>query len=196
VQTMKKADKKEREEQFVQIPALISAYKKDFASHVLTEKDGVSQIVLDLSKIDIYKECSSETLLNEAVYEFAEDMYSSYGEEDKVSFVFLFPEGMKEEERQKIKDIFHVHYASKVKAAQIRLRKQMIMALIFVFVGFILLSIHLIYTAYNSNSIYGEIIEIFAWVFIWEAAESLFVNAVDNRSDLNLFSALYLATLK
>ncbi|MCI2068149.1 MAG: hypothetical protein LKJ88_01040 [Bacilli bacterium] len=193
---MNKEEKKKNQAEFAKIDSLISTYKKGIAAHTFKENEELTVITVDLSKIDIYKDCSSETLLNDAIYEFAEDMFSSYSDAEKVSFSFVFPEGMKDEEKQKIKDIFHIHYGSKYKAAKIRLRKQMILSLIFVFIGFILLSLHLIYTTYNADSIYGEIIEIFAWVFIWEAAEALFVNSIDNRSDLNLFSALYLADLK
>jgi drug/metabolite transporter (DMT)-like permease len=86
-----------------------------------------------------------------------------------------------------------VHYALKYKELRKKMDKQLILSILFIFIGVLILTIHSIYVSLNSTSIYGEVFDIMAWVFVWEAVQTLFVDSLDNRRDLRMYTLLYMA---
>lgn len=189
----KNDDKKIRDNAIANIDSVLNQYQSNCGSLAFKEEDGHVSLTVDLKAVSLYKDCSNSALLNEDIYDFAEDISRYFDKPKDLTLNFLFADGTSLEDQERVKTIFKAHYASQYKALKEKLQKQLILALGFVFIGFILLTIHLAYTAYNSDSVYGEIIDIFAWVLIWEAAETLFVNSLDNQTDLKKYLLFYLA---
>jgi hypothetical protein len=174
---------------------VIVDYQNKILPSAFEEKNGKLILNVDLTSVPFYEDCSGGTLLNGAIYSFVEDIAFSLADGNALSLRFRFPEGTSEEEKKKIAAIFKAHYAIRYKNLREKLNKEMILAIIFVFVGFLLITFHLPYVSANSNSVYGEMLDIFGWVFTWEAVEILCVNAMDNQDELRRYRALYSASL-
>jgi hypothetical protein len=172
---------------------VIADYRESILATSYTEKDGAFVLKVDLTDSPLYQDFSGKTLLNEGLYAFVEDVAFTLAEGQQLTLDFLFPENTSEEEKQKVFAIFKAHYALRYENMRNKLTKEMIMAISFVFVGFLLITVHLPYVAANSSSVYGEMLDIFGWVFTWEAVEILCVNSLDNQGELQRFKALYLA---
>src|SRR5574344_2095233 len=172
-------NKKKINAEISRIDSIIDAYKSDKDLKAFEEGRENSTITVNLSQGEIYKEYSGHDLLNHGIYDFVEDAYDLFNNKLHLTIHFIFPEDMGNDEKERIKKIFKTHYAIKFKNNKEKNRKQLILSLIFLFTGFFLITIHLLYTATNSTSVYGEILDIFAWVFVWEACETMFVNSID-----------------
>jgi hypothetical protein len=178
-----------------QLDKTITYYRDTILPASFQEKEGSLELLVDLSQSDLYEECSNGTLLNSAIYSFVEDVAFSLAEGHHLSLRFRFPSGLKDEEKKKIESIFRAHYAIRYKSLRDRLTKEMILAITFVFIGFVLITVHLPYVNADSNSVYGEMLDIFGWVFAWEAVEILCVNSLDNQAELHRSQLLYSADI-
>jgi hypothetical protein len=178
------------------LDGVIADYQKNILSSAFKIKDSGLELTVDLRTVPLYEDCSGGTLLNNAIYSFVEDAAFALGEGQALSLRFLFPEGMEEEEKKRVAAIFRAHYAIRYKNLKDRLAKEMILAITFVFIGFLLITIHLPYVSADSNSVYGEMLDIFGWVFAWEAVEILCVNSLDNQNELRSFQLLYTAAIE
>jgi hypothetical protein len=187
--------KKYTKESLEKIDDVIYAYQTSILSSSYSEKDGHNELTVDLTSIPLYEDCSNSTLLNQAIYSFVENVAFAFKENFALSVRFLFPSSTSLEERKKVDAIFHAHYAISYKKMLEQLTKEMVLAITFVFIGFLLITFHLPYSNANSNSVYGEMLDIFGWVFTWEAVEILCVNQVERQAELHRYRTLYTASI-
>lgn len=169
-------------------------YRSTFGSVAMKEgRQGDDEILIDLRGVPLYRECSSGALLNPEIYDYVQELSSFFSKHNHFTIHWLFADDISPEEREKVKKIFRAHYANQHRSLARRLQKEALLALLFIFVGFLFLSFHLPFIQANGDSIYGEILDIFGWVLIWEAGSILFANSLDNQSelrwDLLLFNA-------
>jgi len=189
--------RKERNEAIAKIDDVISAYKKEVAFETIQDdEERGSTIHLDLTSIDIYDPISKDCRLNPDIYDYVEDTINLGEHHNHLNITFTFPKGMEKKEKDKIMQIFKAHYAVAYRDSRARLTKQMILAILFIFMGFVFISLHWLYSGPDSASVYGEIIDIFGWVLIWEAGSSLFVNSLDEQKERARYLAFYLAPLQ
>lgn len=71
--------------------------------------------------------------------------------------------------------------------------KQLILSILFIFIGFLILTGYTIYKSMNESSVFSEMFDIMAWVFVWEAVQTLFVDSLDNRKEIRMYQLLYLS---
>jgi hypothetical protein len=188
---LQKEQKKKGRDSLSSVGQVIGAYQSEVLSSAFREKDGRTELTVDLQKVPLYEDCSGGTLLNSSIYAFVEDIAFALADGQEFTLRFLYPAGTAPEEKAKIASIFKAHYAIKYKNIRDRLTKEMVLAISFVFIGFLLITIHLPYVAANSDSVYGEMLDIFGWVFTWEAVEILCVNSLDNQNELKRYRSLY-----
>jgi hypothetical protein len=173
----------------------LAFFQNEIAKDAIKDENGLSTISVDLKEVPLYQEGSSQVFLNQAIFDFVENAYSFLDKNDDFDINFKFAEGVGEEEQAKFKKLFAIHYARKYKDASESFRKRSVIAALFLFIGFILLSIHLYYVSFNSSSVYGEMIDILSWVLVWEAGEFIFLGSFESRAELRMFKNLYLADL-
>lgn len=168
-----------------EVETTISDYQQGIGSGLMKQNDkGEDELTMDLRTVPLYKDCSNDCLLNPDIYDYAEEAASLFRKHNKLTIRWLFADGISEEEKKKVQTIFRTHYANAFKLLRETLTKELIIAIIFVFTGFLFLSLHWPYVDANSSSIFGEILDIFGWVLIWEAGSILFINSVDNQREL------------
>jgi hypothetical protein len=185
--------KETKQEALDHVDDVIADYQKGILSSAFEEKDGHLILTVDLRNGPLYEGFSGNTLLDGAIYAFVEDVTFALSNGQELALCFLFPEGMSEDEKAKVKKIFKAHYALAYKNLRDKLTKEMVLAITFIFIGFLLITLHLPYVNANGDSVYGEMLDIFGWVFAWEAIEILCVNAFDNQTELERYRSLYLA---
>jgi hypothetical protein len=197
---MNKEQKKARKElknktnqQLEKIDKIIDEYRYSNKIKSFTIDGNRSIITIDLSNQTIYKEYSNSSLLNNDIYDFVEDIYTLFNRKSGLEVQFVFPKDMKKEEQENIKTIFQTHYAIQYKNLKIKMDKQLILSILFIFIGFLILTGYTIYKSMNESSVFSEMFDIMAWVFVWEAVQTLFVDSLDNRKEIRMYQLLYLS---
>jgi hypothetical protein len=193
IKQREKEREKDTDRELSKVDSLIDSYRKNNTYKAFATKNDISTIEIDLNDNEIYKEYSSHNLLNNSIYDYVEDTYVLFNRKNGLEVKFKFPNKMKDDEKERIKELFRVHYALKYKELRKKMDKQLILSILFIFIGVLILTIHSIYVSLNSTSIYGEVFDIMAWVFVWEAVQTLFVDSLDNRRDLRMYTLLYMA---
>jgi hypothetical protein len=174
----------------------IAEYQNTVLPASFVAKGDHLELSVDLRTMSIYEDCSNETLLNSAIYSFIEDVAFSLAGGHELLVRFTFPEGTSEEEKKKVAAIFRAHYAIYYKNLRDKVTKEMILAITFVFIGFLFITFHLPYVNANGQSVYGEMLDIFGWVFTWESVEILCVNSLDRQQELHQYQLLYTAAIE
>ena len=183
---MAKNKKQSRNDQLLEVEEAISKYQKGVGSLIMKhDHDGNDELTVDLTEVPLYKDCSRNCLLNPDIYEYVEEAVSLFHRHKQLTLHWVFAPGVEEEEQAKVQMIFRTHYANAYNDLRHKLRKELILAILFVFIGFLFLSFHLPFIKSNEYSVYGEILDIFGWVLIWEAGSIVFVNSLDNSRELN-----------
>lgn len=180
-----KTERAEKRKENAALDQAVVTYRNTVGKNMMREGEkGDDEILLDLRESSLYQECSNKALLNPAIYDYAEEVVSLFDRHYHLTIHWLFAEDISPEEREQVKAIFRTHYANQHRHLKQKLQKEFLLALFFIFIGFLFLSFHLPFIQANGDSIYGEILDIFGWVLIWEAGSILFVNSLDNQADL------------
>lgn len=173
----------------------IESYKADQHMINLLEHQNNSTIFLDLSNNEIYQEFSNQTLLNPDIFDFIEKTYQFIKKKQNIQIQIKFGETMNREEKEKIKQLIHLHYAIQFKKATYTIHKTNGIASIVLGIGALLFAIYGLMDWYKVNFIFQGIIEIFSWVFIWEACSLYTFTNSQNRLDRFHWYKLYHAEL-
>jgi hypothetical protein len=192
----KKANRKRIGDELKKLNTYIEEYRSDQSIGSYVEADGHSTIYIDLTKDPIYKEYSGGNLLNNNIYDFIEDTYAFAKPGIDLSVSFKFPATMSEQEKSKIKQLYHSHYAIKYKALKQDMRKERIIAWIFMFIGVVLLSLDIAFKVQEPDSVATEVLDIFAWVFIWQAGDMFVFSSLQNYRQANIYLRLFTAKLE
>lgn len=151
-------------------------------------------IPCDLKTIDIYNPFSMETSINEDIYSYLEDAYEMNKISLKLKIDFSFPEDTKEEEKDKIINLMRIHYARAAKRQGAEVTKSILLSLILLCIGSIFLTASFIVEYVFEQKLVFEILNIFAWVFIWECCHEFFFTISKTKTQriktLRLFDAI------
>lgn len=159
---------------------------RDISKYTL--KENSSTIFIDLSQQTIYQEYSGNKILNEQLFAYIEKAYSYTRKNANLQLRILFPEEMSLEERENIRQMMQFHYAIEFQEINKAIIRTNIKGTISLIVGAILFFIFGLLEWYKVNFIFQGIIEIFSWVFIWEACDSYaFTNSANRLRRLQLF---------
>ncbi len=161
----------------------ISSYLKDDTFLNYSEDENSSTIHLYFNKDNLYDAFSKSSLLNPDIYESVQETLSYVDKKKKVKFEFHFSEDISSEEKERVKKAFKAHYAQEVLRSKKQSFKNKILALVLLLVGAIFLIVDGILLALGNQFIFQNIIEIVAWVFIWEAANVFFFENASTRKE-------------
>ena len=167
---------------------------KEKAKFIL-EKENLSlnennQIVLPLHLVNlknIYSPfCYNFNLLNDDIYNYLETFESIHIAPNQLIIEVHVDEQFSLEESNNFKEALHNRYEKELLAKSIAIKKKMISSLILLGLGVLVLALMIIldYTIFRNSEhgIWLEVIDIIAWVLIWEAVDlALFGKAMDQR---------------
>lgn len=94
-----------------------------------------------------------------------------------------------EEEKEYTKAI-HDYYADRYESSRLEKRKLTLIAAVMAVVGVIALSVMIALEVAEYNAVFTEVIDIFAWVFMWEAVDVLFLQCTLLRFKQKRYLAL------
>ena len=181
------------EQTLIEIEDILEDYKS--TSGILT-KDSVNCpcIHINLENENIYQDFSNRQLLKEEIFDYIDKSFHYTKKNTTCKLCIHFPREMQQEEKQNILRLIQIHYALKFKEASKEIRRTNIKGTISVFLGASLFFIFGLLEWYNVNFIFRGIIEIFSWVFIWEACDSYAFTNSKNRIDRFTYYMLYKAS--
>lgn len=189
--------KKDREYQ-AEMFTLIDSYNRAESHDIYTydEANDKCIIFLDLANIEIYQSLSNESLLNPEIFDYIESVFKVIRHKNSdLEIQINYKEGTSEKEKEKIKSLLKLHYALNYEDAKKKMRHTNITAFVCLFIGAVILSVYAVAVHFDLNEIFREIIDIFAWVFVWESCDLLaFEKNEDRREKLRSFM-LYKADL-
>lgn len=174
----------------------VQAYRDDPELGNFSSKDGECTIFVDLSTDPIYKEYSGKSLLSNEIYDFIEDTFDFTKSSDYLTIEIKYPESMTEAEKNKIQKLYRAHYALKYNKTRRDIRRDRLTALAFVVIGVIILGIDIAFRISNPDSLWGEVIDIFAWIFIWEAGDLFTFTTLQNQQKAAEYLKLLSVRLK
>lgn len=167
----------------------IKEYKE--RTDIYENKKKVQIIYLDLTTDDFYKEYSSESLLKSHIYDFIEDTYDVFvTNEKRFKLEIEYPSDMELSERKKIESLIAVHYAIECDEIRYDIKREFIIGSILLLLGLIVMFISYLIRKYND--IFGEVVQVVSWAFIWEASLRFFLQNTANYRDKIKYKELYM----
>lgn len=139
----------------------------------------------DSDFLSVYSE-ENKPVISGEVADFTENLAKAY-HPDQTFKINIKSSCIDEEEQPKYKEAFKNYYSSKLEEANRDLIRKTWIAAIFALVGIAALAVMFILSAMEINEIWKECIDIFAWVFLWEAVDQFFIE----RSGLLLVCKRY-----
>ena len=147
---------------------------------------------LDLTKGQIYRDYSNKSLIDSNVYDYIEETYDTlYKSGRKFRLNIIFPADMDDDEKSKIIKLLKIHYSVQYEKCNKEFIKTNIRALILLLFGALLYALYAVVLHYTSNRIVDSIVEIFAWVFIWQSCFEFFFTNAQIRKDRIYYLKLY-----
>lgn len=187
--------KKEKEILFKRIDDTINDYQTNIAVNTYKESvdENVSFIYLDLKNTQIYNNFGGNCLLNNEIFEFIDAQLKLVKVNNSVTFVISYPQNMEDVEKDKIEKIIKAHYAINIKILKKDILKTNIIGWVLLAVGILTLVGYGLLNYFNVNFIFMEVIDIFAWVFVWESCSTFAFKNSDNKfemlKNIKLFNA-------
>ena len=85
------------------------------------------------------------------------------------------------------------YFNLKLEGANQDLKRNLIVSVIFTVIGVVGLAAMLLFEHFFNNAIWVEVVDIFAWVFVWEAVDQFFIERrklIRNRSKYQAFTEM------
>jgi hypothetical protein len=183
---------KKMKQLLAEIDKSIEEYRKDITITNYQETDTECVIFINLEKDKIYKEYSEKALLCNEVYDFIDDTYQYVKKTLNLRLELTFPKDMSEEEKDRIIKIIRVHYAINYDKVRKDIKRIKLLSLLLLSIGVLMLLLFGLLEWYGFNFVLREIIDVFAWVFIWESCDLFVFTNTTNRfqalKNLRLFN--------
>ncbi|MGN1094862.1 MAG: hypothetical protein ACI4QR_00580, partial [Eubacteriales bacterium] len=144
------------------------------------EKDSEGRTIIDLRVInddDFLSPYSTENhnVISEEVSDFIERSLNSVPYEEPIHFR-IHSDSITEDEQKEYTDAIHRHFADCYENTRFEKKKLHRVAFIMTFIAVVALSFMIGFEVSNIKSaVVSEIIDIFAWVFMWEAVDIFFL---------------------
>lgn len=152
------------------------------------EVENTSTIDINLCKDELYQPFSEEKILNEDIFTYIERAFHFRKKNSRILFNLSFPKEMLPAEQQKIKQLIKLHYAVQLRETNQEIKRTNLKGTISLIIGALLFAIFGILEWFQVNFIFRGIIEIFSWVFIWEACNCYaFTNSRNKLNRLRYF---------
>lgn len=159
-------------------------------------KNGEASLVLDLTEENIYQPFSSKTVLNNDIFDYLDPYFYLFRKLKKINIECVFPESFPKEEKEEVIKKIKNHYVLDYEGNDKKIRNSRWMAFFSLIIGILLLALNITLSIFTDNQIANEVIDIFAWVFVWEACDlytfSSLNYSVNKAKAFKFFNANYI----
>lgn len=150
----------------------ILSFEKNQNDHAYATINGDSAIIkLHLEKDNLYKPYSNNGLLNDEIFDYIYSAFKLVRKKKSLKLDISFADDIDEQERIKIKNLIKKHYALEYQILKEKIRGKKRASFLCLIFGVLLLSLEILFYYFFKNQIVNEVIDIFSWVFIWEACD-------------------------
>ncbi len=140
-----------------------------------------------VNRENLYASFSNQNALNNELFELVENLYRFVSPSYQLEFNFLYANEFSSKEREKIEDLFRLHFALLIIDKNKKIRRNYLVAIILLIVGALIYIGYGLLEYFNMNFLFQGIFEIFAWVFIWESCDFFFLTNMETKIErLNL----------
>ena len=154
------------------------------------EDDNLKKSFINLEFVNrenLYASFSNQNALNNELFELVENLYRFVSRSYQLEFNFLYANEFSSKEREKIEDLFRLHFALLIIDKNKKIRRNYLVAIILLIVGALIYIGYGLLEYFNMNFLFQGIFEIFAWVFIWESCDFFFLTNMETKIErLNL----------
>lgn len=186
---LKEKNKKMKEE-------IINLKKLHGANVIEKFQNGDKNLILDLTEDNLYQPFSGKTRLNEDIFNYLDSYFFILKKLKRFNIEVKFNSEVKEEEKEEIIKKIKTRYIIDFEGASKKISESRRKAFISLIIGIIFLALNITFTYLFNNEILKEVIDIFAWVFIWEACDlytfSSLNYSLDKAKDVKFYEANYI----
>lgn len=186
---LKEKNKKMKEE-------IINLKKLHGANVIEKFQNGDKNLILDLTEDNLYQPFSGKTRLNEDIFNYLDSYFFILKKLKRFNIEVKFNSDVKEEEKEEIIKKIKTRYIIDFEGASKKISESRRKAFISLIIGIIFLALNITFTYLFNNEILKEVIDIFAWVFIWEACDlytfSSLNYSLDKAKDVKFYEANYI----
>lgn len=161
----------------------IGSYLSDESFLNYSEDEDKATIHIYLNHDNAYDAISGNSLLNSDIYQSIDETLSYIDKKKKVCIELHFEGDFEDKEKERIYKAFKVHYAQEVLKGKKQSFRIKMLSLVLLIVGALFLISDGLLLAFGNNFIFQNIIEIIAWVFIWEATNVFFFENASNKRE-------------
>ncbi|MBP5683768.1 MAG: hypothetical protein J6X02_00750 [Bacilli bacterium] len=148
----------------------------------------INMTVIDDSYFQSLYSLKDKPVISSDVADFLENTAREFKPFDKFK-LNIYSDTIYEEDKSVYKKSIHNYYTLRIKELKHQMRQKTILASIFLLIGLAALVVMFIYLKINNNEIGYQLIQIFSWVFIWEAVHIFFIE----RRSLTLAMRRYMS---
>ena len=142
------------------------------------EYDENGKLIVDLKVRDdsdfLSPYCTTNSDISDDVEDFIENNVPS-SKSKKGVHLRIYSDEIDDEEKEEYTRAIHFHYETKRFEVYLEKRRLTFIAVIMAIISVIALSAMIVLEYHNVNSVAISVIDIFAWVFMWEAVDILFL---------------------
>ncbi len=131
---------------------------------------------------------TDEPIITGDVAEFLENGAAKFNPKQKLQ-LNIYSNCIDGQEQSVYKSAIHNYFALKLAATQIDLKRNLIVSVIFTVIGLLGLVAMVLLDRFFGNAIWTEVVDIFAWVFVWEAVDQFFIERLKLLRDCKKYKA-------
>lgn len=120
-----------------------------------------------------YSETSTPMISSE-VADFLENSANVFHPKDKLQ-LNVYTNCVDEVEQQLYPNAIKNYYTAQLKSLELELKRNLAVVILFTIIGICGLTFLILYSHFGKNEVWAECIDIFAWVFLWEAVDQMFI---------------------
>lgn len=156
----------------------IKKLEKDCEKTAFLPRDNEGNTIINISVKDDSNflspySCAGKPVISTDTAEFLKHEISTLKQNEKVHFV-IESEVIDQNEQHLYPQAVKNYYTTKVKTGKTELKRNALASLIMLILGIMVFTTIIILNSYNAQTILLNVLDVVAWVFIWEAVD-LFV---------------------
>lgn len=153
----------------------------EYIKKIIKEEEKTDKTTIDIrirNEDDILSPfCSDKLVISPSLAEYIESRITRYNVKKGI-VLNIYCKDIDNNEKEIYDIAIRNRYKEKLIEAQRDIHKNNITAVVFLIVGLLILVFSILSKVFIENAIWAEVIDIIAWVFIWESVEFKFIQRI------------------
>lgn len=127
--------------------------------------------------------------------EFLEHSIKNTKHTDDISF-HVHSSVIDENEQVEYKQAIKYYYTHEITEVKIKMKRNAISSVLMILLGILVFALRIIFSSVFPNEIFLSVLDVVAWVFVWEATDLFFFRRTELRQELLQYLKIYTADIK